>query len=286
MTEPAQDPRPYVDSHVHFWDPTTLSYGWLSGLSINRPFLPADLSEASRGFNLEKIVFVQADASGDSAVAEVEWVRDLAESEPRIAAIVADAPLEKREEAEPHLDQLTQFPLVKGVRRLIQGKGLGYATQDAFVHGVQQVGARGLRFDICLFHPQMNDAIELVDRCPDVMFVLDHIGKPAIGDQILDPWAEQIGELARRENVWCKLSGMVTETDHEDWRLEDLRPYAERVLEVFGSGRVMFGSDWPVVTLAGTYGHWSEAARSLIDELSDDEQDQILYSNASHFYAL
>lgn len=286
MTDGRATVTPYVDSHVHFWDPDELNYEWLAGTPLDRPYLLSDLQEASSGLELEKIVFVQADAAAESALAEVDWINRLAEEEPRIHAIVADAALETGEAIAEHLDRLCQYPRVKAVRRLIQGKGLGYATQDSFVRGVQMVGSRGLRFDICIYHPQMADAIELVDRCPDMRFVLDHIGKPDIAAGLKEPWMEQIGALAERQNVWCKLSGMITEADMEKWQLEDLRPYAQRVLEVFGIERVMFGSDWPVVTLAGHYRRWYESAGALISDLSADEQHRLLYENASAFYGI
>lgn len=277
----------YIDTHVHFWDPARLRYTWLDSVpAINRAFTPTDIVAASAGLDLAKIVFVQADAVPEQALEEVEWISELAQSEPRIAGIVADARLERGDAARPQLEALRQCPLVKGVRRLIQSEPLGFSLQPNFVRGVQILAGFGFSFDICIYHPQMRDVIQLVAQCPNVSFVLDHIGKPDIRNAVIEPWAAQIAELAEFPNVHCKLSGMVTEADHNHWTTRDLRPYAEHVLEVFGPDRIMFGSDWPVATLASTYRDWFETVRAFIGELTEDEQKNILYNNAARFYRL
>lgn len=281
------EPRRYVDTHVHFWDPAALRYPWLQSVpAINRPFLPADLSEASAGLGLEQIVFVQADCAPDQAIDEAAWVTQLAKDEPRISGIVAAASLERGEAVRAQLEGLKQYPLVKGIRRLIQSEGLGFATQPNFVSGVQMVAEFGFSFDICIYHPQAADVVTLVAQCPNVAFVLDHIGKPDIRNGVMEPWAAHIRELASFPNVNCKLSGMVTEADHTAWTVADLRPYAEHVLSAFGADRVMFGSDWPVATLASSYRRWFETALSFLSELSADEQRKILRENAIRFYRL
>jgi L-fuconolactonase len=280
-------PQKYIDTHVHYWDQAVLRYDWLNTVpAINRPFLPADLVEASTGLHLEKIVFVQAAAAPEEAIEEAAWVAKLAENEPRIAGIVADAALERGEAVRAQLKGLSVYPLVKGVRRLIQGEPLGFAIQPDFVRGVQILGDFGYSFDICIFHPQMRDAIQLVSECPNVSFVLDHIGKPDIRNGVMQPWADQIAELASYPNVHCKLSGMVTEADHEQWTADDLRPYAGHVLQIFGADRLMFGGDWPVATLASTYRRWFETALDFISGLSDGDRQKVLYDNAVQFYRL
>jgi L-fuconolactonase len=281
------EPRRYVDTHVHFWDPTELRYDWLATVpAINRPFLPADLLDAASDLQLEKIVFVQADAAPEQAIDEAAWVSKLAVDEPRIAGIVADARLEWGEAARPQLEGLSTYPLVKGVRRLIQSEPLGFAVEDHFVRGVQILAQYGFSFDLCIYHPQLADVLTLVAQCPNISFVLDHIGKPDIRSGLMEPWKRQIAELASFPNVHCKLSGMVTEADHNAWQPADLRPYADHVLQSFGADRVMFGSDWPVATLASSYRRWFETALSFIAGLSADEQSKILRENAIHFYRL
>ena len=128
--------------------------------------------------------------------------------------------------------------------------------------------------------------IFLVEQCPDIAFVLDHIGKPGIRDGLLEPWKQQIKQLAAHENVWCKLSGMVTEADHEAWSVEDLKPYVDHVIDCFGVDRLMYGGDWPVVKLASSYQRWFETIRALTANWSEAETQKVFYDNAIRFYRL
>lgn len=276
-----------VDSHIHFWDPERLNYSWLQDLPpLNDAFLPSHLAEAATAIDLQKIVFVQADCLPEDTLAEVAWVSTLAQEEPRIQGIVAFAPLENGEVSVAHLEKLKAFPLVKGVRRLIQAEGQGFANRPEFIQGVKQLPQFGFSFDICIVHPQLPDTIELVSHCPDVAFVLDHFGKPAIADKRIEPWASQIRMLAQFPNVSCKLSGLVTEADHKNWKPADLRPYVEVVLDAFGSQRLMFGSDWPVSKLAAGYRQWVETAYTLLSDLSEEDKRRIFSENAKMFYRL
>jgi L-fuconolactonase len=280
-------PIPIVDSHIHFWDPGRLNYPWLQDLpTLNHAFLPAHLAQAATAVNLQKIVFVQADCVPEDGLAEVAWVSQLAQTEPRIQGIVAFAPLENRAASASYLEKLKAFPLVKGVRRLIQSEAPGFASQPEFIHNVQQLAQFGFSFDICIIHPQMSDTIELVSKCPEVAFVLDHFGKPAIAEKQLEPWAKQIRTLAQFPYVSCKLSGLVTEADHQNWTVEDLRPYLEIALDAFGPQRLMFGGDWPVSELAASYQQWVETAYTLLSTLSEADRQRIFFDNAQAFYWL
>lgn len=280
--------QPIVDSHVHFWDLDELDYPWLDGVPpIRRPFLPEDYRAATSQLNVEKIVFVQADCASEQGLDEVKWVTSLAQEEARIQGIVAFAPLEAEEKTvRPYLQSLSQHALVRGVRRLIQSEAVDFCVQPEFVRGVQLLAEFDLSFDICIYHPQMANSVELVRRCPDVAFVLDHIGKPDIAGQLLDPWREQIGALADLPNVYCKISGLVTEADQENWTQADLKPYIDHVIDSFGIDRVMFGSDWPVATLASTYQRWVDTLAWATADLSDDERQKLFYANAQKFYRL
>lgn len=278
---------PIVDSHIHFWDPGQLNYPWLQDIpALNHAFLPAQLAHAAAAVDLQKIIFVQADCVPEDGLAEVAWVSQLAQTEPRIQGIVAFAPLENKSASAAHLEKLKTFPLVKGVRRLIQSESRGFANQPEFVRGVQQLAHFGFNFDICIKHTQMSEAIELVSQCPEVAFVLDHFGKPAIAGKQLEPWATQIRTLAQFPHVWCKLSGLVTEADHQNWTAADLRPYLEVVLDAFGSQRLMFGGDWPVSELAASYQQWVETADVLLAALPEADRQQVFFANAQTFYRL
>jgi L-fuconolactonase len=278
---------PLVDSHVHFWDPDHLNYPWLQDIPpLNQSFLPAQLAQAVTAVDLQKIVFVQADCAPEDALTEVAWVSELGQLEPRIQGIVAFAPLEKEAARASYLEKLKAFPLVKGVRRLIQSEAHGFARQPEFIQGVQQLAQFGFSFDICIVHTQMAEAIELVEQCPDVAFVLDHFGKPDIANKQLEPWAAQCRTLAQLPHVSCKLSGLVTEADHDNWTEADLRPYVDVALEAFGPNRLMFGGDWPVSKLATSYQQWVETAVSLLSTLSESDRKRIFFENAQTFYRL
>jgi L-fuconolactonase len=276
-----------IDSHIHFWDPDHLQYDWLAGAPLlNRAFLPSDLAKQAAQVDLQQIVFVQGDCIPEHGLREVAWVTSLAQAEPRIQALVAFAPLELGEAAAEHLQALTAYPLVKGVRRLIQSEDAGFCVRPDFVKGVQLLAGFGYSFDICIRHPQLAEAIELVKQCPEVSFVLDHLGKPAIKAHLLDPWREEIKRLASCPNVFCKISGAVTEADLQHWTPADLQPYIDHALEVFGLERVMYGGDWPVSLLATTYQIWLETLDAATVGLSAAEKDRLFYQNAASFYGL
>ena len=280
--------RAVIDSHVHFWQPQQLRYLWLDEVpAISGPFTPQELGQATQGVDLQKIVFVQADCVPEQGLDEVAWVTELARSEPRIQGIVAFAPLELGSQASTaYLDKLARYPLVKGVRRLIQAEGAGFANRPEFITGVQQLARYGYSFDICIVHTQMSDAVQLVQQCPKITFVLDHFGKPAIAAQQMEPWTKQVQALAALPNVLAKLSGLVTEADHAHWKAADLQPYIDHMLQCFGPARMLFGSDWPVVELAGTYERWVAAAVAATSHLPAGQQDDIFVNNAARVYRL
>ncbi|MBX3058141.1 MAG: amidohydrolase family protein [Anaerolineae bacterium] len=276
-----------IDSHIHFWQPDHLRYQWLASVpAINRPYEPADLARAAEGFPLVSIVFVQADCVAADGLGEVAWVSELAQAEPRIQGIVAFAPLEQGETAVNYLSQLRQYPLVKGVRRLLQDEPTAFATKPHFVRGVQALADFDLSFDICIRHHQLEAAIALVKQCPQVRFVLDHFGKPDIKAHLMEPWATNLAQLAALPNVCCKLSGLVTEADWQHWTAADLQPYIAHALAVFGPERLLFGGDWPVCELAADYGRWVQTAVTTLNHLNEAEMGRIFYENARAFYRL
>jgi len=202
------------------------------------------------------------------------------------AGIVAFASLTAPSDLHRVLDALAARSKVKGIRHNIQGEAPGFCTQAAFVEGVRTVGARGLTFDLCATHDQLSEVLQLVRACPDTRFVLDHCGKPAIRDGLLDPWRSDIACLAECANVWCKVSGLVTEASRVAWRQTDLVPYALHVVECFGVDRVMYGSDWPVLTLAASYTDWFRFTEHLTAKWSDAERRRFYGDTARSVYAL
>ena len=271
-----------IDSHVHFWDTDRLRYPWLDGVeALNRPFLPADLAVDTECIEIAGIIFVQADCLPEQGLAEARWVASL-ENGPD--AIVAFAPVEQGIAVRPHLEQLADIARVVGVRRLLQDERLGFATQPEFVEGVRLLAEYDLSFDICIRHYQLPDVIKLVEQCPSVRFVLDHLGKPGIEAREIDEWQQNIELLAQFGNVNCKLSGMVTEAG-AGWTASDLKPYVDVVVSAFSYGRLMYGSDWPPVRLAATYRSWWDALTQLVSR-DENERKRLFYDNAKAFYRM
>lgn len=277
-----------VDAHHHLWDRGRFRYGWLRGVpAIDRDYLLQDYESATGRTGVAKSVHVQADVDEAYALQETNWILSMADGDGPIEAVVGWAPVESPEALTEFLDRQGHNPRLKGFRRLIQGEtDAGFAARPEFVAGVRTLGARGFSFDVCVYHHQLPAVIELARRTPDTMLVLDHIGKPAIAKGLLDPWRAQVRELAGMDHVYCKLSGMATEADWQAWTIDDLRPYALTVLEAFGSGRVMFGSDWPVATLAVGYRDWLNVVERLIDGASAAERLALLRGTATRFYRL
>jgi L-fuconolactonase len=276
---------PIVDSHLHLWDPQRLTYPWLFD-PLDRAFLPADFRAASAGVEIEALVFLECDAVIDQAYDEAQQVLAWAQEEPRIAAMVCNAPLERGEAARADLERLAATEKVRGIRRIYQDQpDPAWCLRQDFVTGVRALADYGLSFDLCLKHPQLQSTIGLVDACPNVPMVLDHIAKPGIAAGLMQPWADQMRDLARRENVVCKLSGVATEAG-PDWTPATLRPYMDVALEAFGPSRIMFGGDWPVSTLRITYPAWVAQVDEVIADLSETEQRQIFRDTARAFYRL
>ena len=279
---------PLVDSHVHLWDPDRLRYTWLAGVpALNRAHRIEDYRRSCGSVAVAKIVFVQCECDPTQSQAEADWVSEVAAAEPRLRGIVAQAALENGSAIEPDLERLAANPLVKGIRRLIQEeKDDAFCVRPEFVRGVQLLPRHGLSFDLCIYHRQLSNVIKLVRQCPDVRFVLDHIGKPDIKSGTLDPWRAGMRELAQLENVCCKVSGLVTEADWLAWTPADLRPYLDHAVDCFGVDRVMFGSDWPVCAQATNYPRWVATLDDALRGWSPDELHRFYVRNAEAFYRL
>lgn len=270
-----------IDAHQHFWRYSPEEYGWIDERMavLRRDFLPTDLEPELREAGLAGCVAVQA----RETVAETQWLCELAEQHAFIKGVVGWVPL--TDTAWPAtLERLSSLRRLRGVREICQGKPPGFMLRPDFLRGIGELARHGLAYDILIFESQLPEAIQLVDSFPAQTFVLDHIAKPTIRARSFDAWATDLAELARREQVYCKLSGLVTEAG-ADWAAEDLRPYLEHVLRVFGPGRIMFGSDWPVCLLAASYQGWHAAVRDFVSRLSASEQDEIFGGTCLRAYA-
>ncbi|MFL5698711.1 MAG: amidohydrolase family protein [Ktedonobacteraceae bacterium] len=280
---------PIVDAHVHLWNPRQFSMRWLADIPrLNRPYGLQDYREQTQGLSIIGMVYIEVGVEPQEALREARHVADLAWSEPRLQAIVAAAPVERGDAVRGHLESLvTISPLIKGVRRNLQDETApNFCLQPDFVAGVRLLAEYNLSFDLCIKHWQLPGVIELVRLCPGTAFILDHLGKPDIKQQHLDSWRADLRKLAELPNVACKISGMVTEANHESWQPADLEPFVNVALEAFGEERVLFGSDWPVVLLASPYRRWYETLEALTAGLPLPARRKLWSENAQRFYRM
>lgn len=249
---------------------------------LRRYFLIPELEEEAQGSGVDGTVVVQARQTTE----ETAWLLNQAARHPLILGVVGWVPLTDQA-VEEHLDRFASDRTLKAVRHVIHDEpDDSYMLRDDFNRGVDLLQRYGLVYDILIFERHLPQAIMFVDRHPGQVFVVDHIAKPRIRDGVLSPWRERIAELAKRENVYCKVSGMVTEADWDHWTADELRTYFDIVLAAFGPKRLMFGSDWPVLTLASTYSMWMKTYRGFISGLSTDEQHSICQETATVAYHL
>ena len=273
-----------IDAHHHLWKYNARDYVWMNDTMtlLRRDFLIPELEALMREAGVEGTVAVQA----RQTIAETEWLLKLAEHHPFILGVVGWVPLAELD-AGLTLDRLVHHPRLKAVRHVLHDEPDDfYMLNDDFNRGVDLLQSYRLAYDILIFERHLPQTIAFVDRHPGQVFVIDHIAKPRIRDGVMSPWRERMEDLAQRDNVYCKVSGMATEADWNNWSPDTLRPYFDVVLSAFGPNRLMFGSDWPVLTLAGNYKTWMDTFRSFVRELSRDEQESLCRSTAAAAYRL
>jgi L-fuconolactonase len=273
-----------IDAHHHLWKYSAAEFGWIGpGMdAIRKDFLPGDLGAEMRCARIDCSIAVQA----RQTTAETEWLLDTAAQCEFIAGVVGWVPLSEGS-ARAELEQFARHPKLKGLRHVVQDEpDEFYILREDFNRGIKWLGEFGLVYDILIFEKHLPQTIQFVDRHPNQVFVVDHIAKPRIREGRRQPWSERLRELSRRSNVYCKLSGVVTEAVWGNWTLEQIRPYMETALETFGPARLMFGSDWPVLLLASSYSGWVGVVRSFIAELSAAEQARIMGGTASEAYGI
>ncbi len=277
-----------TDTHVHLLDHATFKYSWAAGVpKLNRDWTLADLTECARPYEIGAIVFAEVDVDMPQHIEEAEWVQSLAAKDKRLKGCIAALPLESGAAVEPEMEQLSKIPVVRGIRRITQYQpDPDYVLMPDFIAGVRLLPRYGLSCDLCIYHNQMPGIINLVRQCPEVSFILDHIGKPGIRDGLIEPWKTHIRELASLPNVMCKLSGVTTEADHANWTREQLRPYIDHAINCFGIDRLMYGGDWPVAELAGTYTSWIEVLDWATEGCTREEKLKLFRDNGIRAYRL
>lgn len=273
-----------IDAHHHFWRYAPQTHAWIddSMAALKRDFAPEHLEPLLRAAGIDGCIAVQAEQRVD----ETAWLLALAEAHPFIRGVVGWVDL-CADDVTDQLRRLSQNPKLRGVRHIVQSEPDDrFMLRPDFMRGIAALAEFGLTYDILIYPRQLPAAIELAGAFPEQRFVLDHIGKPNIRSGETDVWGRGIAALARHRNVWCKLSGIVTEADWASWSREDLAPYIRIVLEWFGPDRIMFGSDWPVCTLAASYEDVLRLATESIAHLPESAQAAIMGGNAAAFYGL
>jgi len=273
-----------IDSHHHFWTYDPVEYGWIddSLQAIRRDFLPDHLRAEIASVGVAGVVSVQARQN----LVETQWLLDFAAHHDFIKGVVGWVELVSPQVGR-ELERFAARPKLKSVRHVVQGEPDDHFILHAdFNRGIRELKKYSLTYDILILERQLPPTIQFVDAHPDQVFVLDHIAKPRIQDGVFAPWRQNICELAKRPNVYCKLSGMVTEAGFATWTDGQLRPYFETVLAAFGPRRLMFGSDWPVCLVACGYARWHQQVSAWVAELSVDEQARVLGGTAVEAYNL
>ena len=273
-----------IDAHHHLWRYTPREYEWIdeSMGAMRRDFLPSDLVREIAAVEIDGTVAVQA----RQTLEETRWLLELADGCEAIRGVVGWAPI-VGEDFPRVMEEFEQRTKLKGWRYVIQGEAdENFILREDFNAGIRALLGSGLVYDILIYERHLPQTIEFVDMHPEQVFVLDHIAKPRIAEGLIEPWAGRMRELAERENVWCKVSGMVTEAEWGSWSAETLRPYLDVVVEAFGVERLMVGSDWPVCLVASNYGRWFGVLRDYFARFSEREREQVFGETAVEVYGL
>jgi L-fuconolactonase len=273
-----------IDAHHHLWRYTAADYGWIDSAMtpLKRDFTPADLLRIMESAGIDATIAVQA----RQTLEETSDLLSLAEAHPFMEAVVGWASIASRD-FPSRLEDFASHPKLRGLRHVVQSEpDDDFILGSAFNRGIDALRPTGLVYEILVYERQLPQVIRFVDAHPDQIFVLDHLAKPRIREQILFPWRERIHDLARRENVFCKISGMVTEADWRAWTDADLRPYLDTVFDTFGADRLMMGSDWPVCLLATGYAQWFSLLERYTSSMSEHEREQFSGGTATRVYRL
>ena len=273
-----------IDAHQHFWRYDAARYAWItdSMAILKRDFLPEHLAPELAANGIDASIAVQANQSENETV----FLLQLAEQSQQIAGVVGWVDLLSPRVSD-RLHYFSRFPKLRGIRHIAQSEPDDrFLARDEFIRGVAQLRAFGYTYDILIYPKQLPAAIELVARLPEQRFVIDHLAKPEAKSGKTSPWAALMTKIAQNKNVFCKISGLVTEAHWNGWKADDFKPYLDVVFTAFGADRLMFGSDWPVCLLAATYAQVIELIDNYVRGFPQSDREKIFGGNAAHFYGL
>jgi len=289
-------PGEIIDTHQHLWDLKQLKLPWVAGLTgkpkeiLGRDYLPADYAEASRGLNVVKTVYMEVDVLEEDQVKEAEFVtKTCADGKsPMVAAVIAGRPAS--DGFKDYLDRFKGNKYIKGLRQVLHRPDMPpkFCLETQFVKGVQLLGERNLSFDLCFRNDQLDYGAELVDRCPQTRFILDHCGNPHNGSLDLAGWEKGLAKIAtaKNRNVMCKVSGLYANVTAAEWPAAKLAPMVRKVIDLFGWDRVLYASDWPVVNLGASFKIWVDALKEIVAADSAENQKKLFHDNALKFHKL
>lgn len=272
-----------IDSHVHFWKYNKQDYPWIDKnmKSLQKNYLPQDLESTLSRNHVDGCVAIQA----NTTEVETRFLAELANTHPFIKGVVGWTDLQAVD-AEKKLSELSEYPAVKGIRHVVQSEPDDFLYGEGFRRGIALLASFGFTYDILIYPRQLPAAIALVDSFPQQPFVLDHAAKPQISKKEIEGWKRDITELARFPNITCKLSGLITEAKWKEWSPAAFYPYLDVLFETFGPGRLMFGSDWPVMLLSGIYVQWKSLLEKYMESFTDEDREAVFGGNAVQAYGL
>jgi L-fuconolactonase len=273
-----------LDAHQHFWYYNSAEHVWMTDKMevLKRDYLPKDLKPLLHSIGFDGTIAVQA----RQVLQETEWLLELSNQYEFIKGIVGWVDV-RSSDIRTQLEKYSQHPKFKGVRHVVHDEpDDNFMLLPEFQRGIAALKDFNLTYDLLLFYRHLPVAVKLVEKFPEHPFVVDHISKPAIKDKMISPWKEDIEELATYDNVYCKLSGMVTETHWRQWEVEEFKPYLDIVIGAFGPERVMIGSDWPVCTLSGDYQSVMNIVMDYVQQFPAETQKKILGGNCARFYGV
>ncbi|HEX7902360.1 MAG TPA: amidohydrolase family protein [Chitinophagaceae bacterium] len=271
-----------VDAHVHFWEYDKVRDTWMDNMKIlQQDYLPQTISGTLKRNGIDGCVAVQADQSE----LETHFLVELAKTHSIIKGVVGWIDLQN-ENIEERLQYFLQYPVIKGWRHVVQGEPDDFLVRPDFQRGIAALQQYNYTYDILIYHHQLKPAIEFVSKFPEQKFVIDHCAKPDIAKKNITQWKNDIQQIAKQPNVCCKLSGLFTEAKWKEWSAGDFYPYFDVVFDAFGVDRLLFGTDWPVILVAGIYVQWKSLVEKYMENYSEDDREKVLGGNAIQFYSL
>jgi len=278
---PVQDMT--IDTHVHFWKYDKVRDAWITDKmkTLQQDYLPQTIAGTLRRNGVNGCIAVQADQSE----LETLFLVELSKSHDIIKGVVGWVDLQN-EKIEERLHYFSQYKVIKGWRHIVQGETDDFLLQQAFQRGIGALRSYNYTYDVLIFPRQLKAALEFVSKFPEQKLVIDHCAKPGIADRKIDDWAAMMKEIAKCPNVYCKLSGLFTEAKWKEWSPAEFYPYLDIVFEAFGTDRLLYGSDWPVILLSGMYVQWKSLLEKYMEDFDKEDKEKVFGRNAVRFYDL